>query len=292
MVNNQQSREAGQEDTITPFAIVAGEPIIEMPKDLYIPPDALEVFLDAFEGPLDLLLYLIKRQNLNILNIPIAEITHQYTEYISMLETMSFELASEYLVMAAMLAEIKSRMLLPRVEDGDDDETDPRAELVRRLQEYERFKQATLEIDQLPRMERDTFQTSIKAPKIEAQHPDPTVSLQELLLAFKDVVIRTQMHKHHSIDREVLSVRERMSNILEVLRIGNFCEFSTLFSPEEGRHGVVVSFLAVLELSKESLIDIVQSKPFAPIHIKPRTEVLEDNVQHPVYAALLEPRES
>ncbi len=263
------------------FAIVDGEPLTVLPKDLYIPPDALKVILEAFEGPLDLLLYLIKRQNLDILNIPIAEITHQYTTYISMMETMSFELAAEYLVMAAMLAEIKSRLLLPRIEEAEEeDEEDPRAELIRRLQEYERFKKAAQEIDQIPRMERDIFPTRVELPDIEQVRPLPGVTLQELLLAFKDVVVRTQMHKHHNIDREVLSVRERMSNILDVIRIGNFCDFSTLFSPEEGRLGVVVSFLAVLELSKESLIDIVQSEPFAPIYLKSRSDVHEERVQH------------
>ncbi len=279
-MESKQKIETLQNEACTPFAIVAGKPVIEVPKDLYIPPQALEVFLETFEGPLDLLLYLIKRQNLDILNIPISEITRQYTDYIAMIDTLSFELAAEYLVMAAILAEIKSRILLPRVDEGDDDEADPRAELVRRLQEYERFKQAADNIDELPRMERDNFQTSVKAPEMQRQNPEPMVSMQELLLAFKGLVVRTQMYKHHSIDREVLSVRERMSNILEVIRIGNFCEFSTLFNLEEGRHGIVVSFLAVLELSKESLIDIVQSKPFAPIYVKPRAGVLEDNLCH------------
>jgi len=263
-----------------PLAIVDGEPLAEMPKDLYIPPDALEIFLEAFEGPLDLLLYLIKRQNLDILEIPISEITQQYTDYIEMMDTMSFELAAEYLLMAAMLAEIKSRMLLPRVEEDAEDEDDPRAELIRRLQEYERFKTAAEDIDELPRMERDTFEVSVAPPIIEKVHPEPTVTLQELLLAFKDVVVRTQMHKHHNIDREVLSVRERMSHILDIIRIGGFSDFSDLFTPEEGRAGVVVSFLAILELTKESLIDIIQTEPFGPIYIKAKTEVHEESVQH------------
>lgn len=263
-----------------PFAIVEGEPLTVLPKDLYIPPDALEVFLEAFEGPLDLLLYLIKKQNLDILDIPLAEITQQYMGYIAMMETLRLELAAEYLVMAAMLAEIKSRMLLPRVEEDAEDEEDPRAELIRRLQEYERFKTAAEDINELPRMGRDTFATCAEPPEINQDRPEPQVSLQELLLAFKDVVVRTEMHRHHNIDREVLSVRERMSNILDVIRIGDFCEFSTLFNPEEGRLGVVVTFLAMLELSKESLIDIVQSEPFAPIYLKTRTEVLEESVRH------------
>ena len=263
-----------------PFAIVEGEPLTVLPKDLYIPPDALEVFLEAFEGPLDLLLYLIKKQNLDILDIPLTEITQQYMGYIAMMETLRLELAAEYLVMAAMLAEIKSRMLLPRVEEDAEDEEDPRAELIRRLQEYERFKTAAEDINELPRMARDTFATSAEPPEINQDRPEPQVSLQELLLAFKDVVIRTEMYRHHNIDREVLSVRERMSNILDVIRIGDFCEFATLFNPEEGRLGVVVTFLAMLELSKESLIDIVQSEPFAPIYLKTRTEVHEESVRH------------
>ncbi len=263
-----------------PFAIVEGEPLTVLPKDLYIPPDALEVFLEAFEGPLDLLLYLIKRQNLDILDIPLAEITQQYMGYIAMMETLRFELAAEYLLMAAMLAEIKSRMLLPRIEVDEEDEDDPRAELIRRLQEYERFKTAAEDINELPRMGRDTFPTLAEPPELNQDRPEPEVSLQDLLLAFKDVVVRTEMHKHHNIDRETLSVRERMSNILDVIRIGDFCEFSTLFNPEEGRLGVVVTFLAMLELTKESLIDIVQAEPFAPIYLKTRTAVHEESVKH------------
>jgi segregation and condensation protein A len=260
---------------VTPIAVVEGEPLTALPKDLYIPPDALEVFLDAFEGPLDLLLYLIKKQNLDILNIPIAQITAQYMGYIAMMESLRLELAAEYLVMAAMLAEIKSRMLLPRVESEDEDDTDPRAELIRRLQEYERFKLAAEDIDALPRTGRDVFPTAVEPPVLKQERPQPEVSLQDLLLAFKDVVVRTEMHRHHNIDREALSVRERMTNILDVIHIGDFCEFATLFNPEEGRLGVVVTFLAMLELSKESLIDIVQSEPFAPIYLKTRSQVHE-----------------
>jgi segregation and condensation protein A len=263
-----------------PFAIVEGEPLTVLPKDLYIPPDALEVFLEAFEGPLDLLLYLIKRQNLDILEIPLSEITTQYMGYIAMMETIRLEIAAEYLVMAAMLAEIKSRLLLPRVEELEEDEDDPRAELIRRLQEYERFKTAAQEIEQMPRMGRDTFTLAAEPPILNQDRPEPDVSLQELLLAFKDVVVRTEMHKHHNIDRETLSVRERMSNILEVIKIGNSCEFSTLFNPEEGRLGVVVTFLALLELCKESLIEITQTESFAPIFLKTKSEVLEDSVKH------------
>ena len=264
-------------DSIRPspkFAMVSGKPLIEMPKDLYIPPNALEIFLDTFEGPLDLLLYLIKRQNLDILNIPIADITLQYMQYIGLMETMRLELAAEYLLMAAMLAEIKSRMLLPRVDEDCDEEDDPRAELIRRLQEYERIKSGAHNLDSLPRTERDVHQLQVLAPSIERDIPLPDLTLNELLLALRDVAERARLAEHHSINRELLSVRARMSHILSMLRIGEFCEFATCFNPEEGRHGVVVSFLAILELCKESMVDIVQSEPFAPIYLKARGESL------------------
>jgi segregation and condensation protein A len=250
-----------------PFALVQGEPMTVVPKDLYIPPDALEVILEAFEGPLDLLLYLIKRQNLDILDIPIANITRQYMDYIDMMQVLKLELAAEYLVMAAMLAEIKSRMLLPRPQEGKE-EDDPRAELVRRLQEYERYKQAAEAIDELPRLERDVFQTNAEPPLIEQKKVLPDMTLQELLYAFRDVLRRAEMFSHHHIQREPLSVRERMSIILSSLKPDAFIAFATLFKVEEGRMGVVVTFLAVLELIKESVIDVVQSEPFAPIYIK------------------------
>lgn len=255
---------------IPPLAMVAGEPVVELPQDLYIPPDALEVFLDTFEGPLDLLLYLIKKQNLDILNIPIAAITEQYMKYIGLMETMRFELAAEYLLMAAMLAEIKSRMLLPRVEEDGEDEDDPRAELIRRLQEYERIKEGAESLDILPRMLRENFPLGVVPPVIERDVPLPDITLQELLLAFRDVAQRAKMAEHHNVNRELLSVRARMTAVLSALSIGEFCEFSTLFDPEEGRLGVVVTFLAVLELCKEGLINIVQAEPFAPIYLKPR----------------------
>ncbi|MEE9334944.1 MAG: ScpA family protein [Granulosicoccaceae bacterium] len=260
------------EDATDPIAIVGGEPLVQLPLDLYIPPDALEVFLDTFEGPLDLLLYLIKRQNLDILNIPIAEITSQYMRYIGLMESMRLELAAEYLVMAAMLAEIKSRMLLPRVDEDSEDEDDPRAELIRRLQEYERIKEGAENMETLPRMERDTMQLSAAAPTIEREQPLPDITLKQLLLAFQDVAERTRLAGHHSVDRETLSVRARMTHVLSVLQLGDFCEFSTLFNPEEGRLGIVVTFLAILELCKESLIDISQSDNFAPIYLKSRVE--------------------
>lgn len=257
------------------IALVRGEPFTQLPLDLYIPPDALEVFLDTFEGPLDLLLYLIKRQNLDILNIPIADITAQYMKYISLMETMRFELASEYLVMAAMLAEIKSRMLLPRMEELDDDENDPRAELIRRLQEYERIKKAAVSLDDLPRLEREHHVLKVVAPTLEREVPLPDITMKELMVALRDVAERAHLSGHHNISRETLSVRARMSHVLSVLTIGEFCEFSTLFNPEEGRLGVVVTFLAILELCKERAIDIVQAEPFAPIYLQPRSESVE-----------------
>ncbi len=265
-----------EDDGTKPLALVRGVPLVEMPQDLYIPPDALEVILETFQGPLDLLLYLIKRQNLDILNIPIAKITQQYMEYIRLMEIMRLELAAEYLLMAAMLAEIKSRMLLPRMESDEEDEDDPRAELIRRLQEYEQFKEASENLAELPRLERDLHVLNAEAPVIERDMPLPDLTLKELLMAFKDVAQRNHAMQHHNISREVLTVRERMTQILSVIRIGEFCEFSTCFQPEEGRQGIVVTFLAILELCKESSIDIVQSAPYAPIYLKPRDGVLAD----------------
>ena len=250
-----------------PFAYVQGEAVTTLPKDLYIPPDALEVFLEAFEGPLDLLLYLIRRQNLDVLDIPIAEITRQYMDYIELMHELRLELAAEYLVMAAMLAEIKSRMLLPRAVDIEE-EDDPRAELIRRLQEYERYKQAAEDIDNLPRVERDVFPVELEAPERQVVRRPPEVNLQELLLAAKEAMTRAEMFTHHHIQQEPLSVRERMSIVLERIGAGDFVEFSKLFVLEEGRMGVVVSLLAVLELIKGSLIELVQSEPFAPIYIR------------------------
>jgi segregation and condensation protein A len=254
-----------------PFAIVQGTPLTEPPRDLYIPPDALEVILEAFEGPLDLLLYLIKRQNLDILDIPIAEITTQYMKYVELMHGLRLELAAEYLVMAAMLAEIKSRMLLPRpVEEADED--DPRAELVRRLQEYERFKQAAEDIDGLPRVERDIVVTQIKPPERKVVRLQPRVEMREILLAFQEVMNRASMFSHHQIQFEPLSVRERMTNVLDSVKNENFSNFIDLFTPEEGRRGVVVTLLAILELIKESLIEMVQNEAFGPIYVKARNE--------------------
>ena len=254
-----------------PFALVAGEPVTQLPQDLYIPPFALEVFLEAFEGPLDLLLYLIRRQNLDILNIPIAEITTQYVQYIEVMKELQLELAGEYLLMAAMLAEIKSRMLLPRVGSEDEEETDPRAELVRRLQEYERYKQAATDLDAVPRMERDFFQASAEMAERTVVTRLPDLTLKELLLAFRDVLTRAEMLAHHHIRREPLSVRQRMSEVLLKVQSGTFSEFRDLFDPQEGRMGVTVTFLSLLELLKEGLIELVQTEPFAPIHVRAAT---------------------
>ena len=251
-----------------PLAIVRGEPVLQMPQDLYIPPDALEVILDAFEGPLDLLLYLIRRQNLDILDIPVAEITRQYIDYIDLMRDLRLELAAEYLVMAAILAEIKSRLLLPRPPEAEGGEDDPRAELVRRLQEYERFKKAAADLDALPRMERDTAPASAWVPDRNVIRLPPPVDLRELLLALKDVMKRAELFGHHAIQREALSVRNRMSDVLRALGDGGFHRFENLFELSEGRRGVVVTFLAILELAKEQLIEISQGEALAPIYLK------------------------
>ncbi|WP_366492822.1 ScpA family protein [Alcanivorax sp.] len=261
-----------------PFGLVYGKAITKLPDDLYIPPDALEVFLEAFEGPLDLLLYLIKRQNLDILDVPVATITVQYMEYVELMKAMNFELAAEYLVMAAMLGEIKSRMLLPRQSEDDDEEgEDPRAELIRRLQEYERFKKAAEDIDELPRLERDVFPAAAKRPEYTREKAQPDVDMRELLLALKEVMHRADMFESHQVSREKLSTRERMANVLDKLKGREFVPFIELFNPEEGRLGVVVSFLAVLELVKGALIELVQNEPFAPIHVKAKTLVMEES---------------
>jgi len=253
-----------------PFAVVDGEPVTQLPRDLYIPPDALQVFLEAFEGPLDLLLYLIRRQNLDVLDIPIAEITRQYMAYIDVMSELQLELAGEYLLMAAMLAEIKSRMLLPRPATAEgSEEEDPRAELVRRLQEYERFKKAAEDIDRLPRLERDTLPTSAELVERKVVRIMPQVTLQEMLLALKDVMGRAEMFAHHHVHRDRLSVRQRMSDILSTLRESAFVDFTRLFRAEEGRMGVTVTFSAILELMKEGLIEIVQAEPYAALHVRP-----------------------
>ena len=280
------------EQTEMPFAVVEGEPLTQMPRDLYIPPDALQVFLEAFEGPLDLLLYLIRRQNLDILDIPIAEITRQYTQYIDLMRELQLELAGEYLLMAATLAEVKSRMLLPRPKSEGQEEEDPRAELVRRLQEYERFKQAAVDIEELPRVDRDTFPATVELAERRVVRLLPEVTLQEMLVALKDVMSRADMFAHHHVSRELLSVRQRMSEVLDALRSQAFAEFTHLFRPEEGRMGVTVTFSAILELLREGLIEIVQAEPFAPIHVRagaPRHVTLVVDNERPEAVTRIEP---
>ena len=254
-----------------PLAIVRGQPMLQMPQDLYIPPDALEVILEAFEGPLDLLLYLIRRQNLDILDIPVAEITRQYMTYIELMrDVMRLELAAEYLLMAAILAEIKSRLLLPRPPAEEGLELDPRAELVRRLQEYERFKRAAEDIETLPRLERDTAVAHAEVGERNVVKLPPPLDLTELLLALKDVMHRAELFGHHAIKREALSVRQRMGELLSKLDDNSFHRFESLFDISEGRLGIVVTFLAMLELGKEMLVEILQEAPLGPIYVKAR----------------------
>jgi segregation and condensation protein A len=262
-----------------PLAIVRGEPMLQMPQDLYIPPDALEVILEAFEGPLDLLLYLIRRQNLDILDIPVAEITRQYMEYIELMrDVMRLELAAEYLLMAAILAEIKSRLLLPRPPAEEGIEEDPRAELVRRLQEYERFKRAAEDIDALPRIERDTVVVQADVGERNVVKLPPPLDLKEMLLALKDVLHRAELFGHHAIKREALSVRQRMGELLGKLNDSSFHRFETLFDVSEGRLGVVVTFLAMLELAKEMLVEIVQEAPLTAIYLKAKVTATEEDL--------------
>ncbi|MCY4043599.1 MAG: ScpA family protein [Cellvibrionales bacterium] len=251
-----------------PLAVVKGEPFSDVPKDLYIPPEALRIFLETFEGPLDLLLYLIKRQNIDILEIDVFTITHQYVQYVEMMDAMNFELAAEYLVMAAMLAEIKSRMLLPRQEADEEDEEDPRAALIRRLQQYERFKQAAMDLDAVPREDRDFFTVKVDPPEIPQEKVYADVSVDELMKAFSDVLKRADMFESHQVEMEKLSTREKMTEVLSQLQGKKFMPFVALFNEGEGRLGVVVTFLAVMELVKESMIDIVQTESFGPIHVK------------------------
>lgn len=256
-------------DTQPCYGFVRGEAVTELPTDLYIPPDALEVVLELFEGPLDLLLYLIKKRNLDIVNIPVAEITHQYMTYVEAMSYVRLELAADYLEMAALLAEIKSRMLLPSppgVEGAE--EEDPRAELIRRLQEYERFKLAAVQIDELQRVDRDCFIVSVEAPRVGVVKPYPTVDLQDLLWALKEVLKRADLQSVHTIQREVLSVRDKMSRILGQLNPVQFTDFVSFFESSEGKLGVVVTFLAILELMREMLIELVQREPFGTIYVR------------------------
>jgi segregation and condensation protein A len=260
-VEDQQAQSA-------PVAMVKGEAVMQLPLDLYIPPEALEVILEQFSGPLDLLLYLIRRQNLDILDIPIAEVTRQYMGYIELMQSMKIELAAEYLLMAAMLAEIKSRMLLPRPFEEEGDEADPRAELVRRLQEYERYRAAAENIERMPRVGREVHLAVIDGSNLPHRKVQPNVSMFELLDAFREVLKRAELYKHHHVLREPLSVRERMTRVLDLVNTGTLATFESLFDLKEGRAGLVVTFLAILELLKESLIVVVQQEPFSPIHVK------------------------
>ncbi|HJL93248.1 MAG TPA: ScpA family protein [Woeseiaceae bacterium] len=261
-----------------PFAIVEGEPVTELPQDLYIPPFALKVFLEAFEGPLDLLIYLIRRQNLDILDIPITDITKQYIDYINLMEEIRLELAGEYLLMAAMLAEIKSKMLLPRPELLEEEE-DPRAELAKRLQEYEQFKKAAEDLDELPRLERDIVIANAEAPNKEVVIKLPDVTLKELLIAFHDVLQRVEMNSELHFERETLSVRQRMSDIISKIQSTKFIDFNELFDKNEGRLGIAITFLAILELLKDAMIDVVQNEEFAPMHIRVSSSIHSGEAQ-------------
>ncbi len=251
-----------------PFAVVQGQQLSIFPDDLYIPPDALEIILEAFEGPLDLLLYLIRRQNLDILDIDVSEITRQYTAYIGIMQGLKLELASDYLVMAAMLAEIKSQMLLPRVSEVSEEAEDPRAELIRRLQEYEVFKNAAMNMDKLTRLDRDVFLARAEFSDVERVTMRPNVSLNDLKKALESLDQRSSLSQHHEIYVEIISTRERMADILRHVNKQSFVTFGSLFDLSEGKLGVVVTFLAMMELMKEKLVDIVQSDSFAIIYVR------------------------
>lgn len=249
-------------------AVVMGEVMQQWPQDLFIPPDALEVVLESFEGPLDLLLYLIRKQNLDILNIPVADITRQYMGYVELMSAANLDLAAEYLVMAALLGEIKSRMLLPKPKKDDDDDEDPRAALVRRLQEYERFTQAANQLDDRPRLDREIFKADVPFEDPNPPEQKAAVSLQQLVNAYQSVVDRAQANTHMLVSRDMLSMRERMTNILLRLQSHDYLRFEELFTHVEGRLGVVVTFIAILELFRDDMLIVVQNEPFAPIHIK------------------------
>ncbi len=259
------------EQTPTTSVLIKGQPLAELPHDLYIPPEAMEVFLETFQGPLDLLLYLIKKENLDILNIPIAEITKQYIQYVELMKSLNLELAAEYLVMAALLAEIKSRMLLPRPTELGPEEEDPRALLVRRLQEYEQIKKAAENLDKLPQVGRDIFPASVEVSDQEIPKPKPEIDMKDLLSAFMEVMQRVAHNAKHHVAREPLSIRERMSQVLHKIKTDSYTKFQDLFNLSEGKMGVVVTFIAILELLKQSLIDIVQQEPYSPIHVKAAT---------------------
>lgn len=250
------------------LAIVDGKELTQVPDDLFIPPDALEVLLDSFSGPLDLLLYLIRKQNIDILNIPIVRITEQYLQYIQLMELRNMELAADYLLMAALLAEIKSRCLLPVYQEADEEDEDPRLILVKRLQAYEQIKHAAEMIDSLPRQERDYFITQVLPDEIELVKVYPDVKLMELVEAFQSIMVRAGHRTHHQISREALSVRDRMNWVLLKLQEHEFLEFTQLYTNEEGRMGLVVSLLAVLELARQALLVITQAQAFSAIYLK------------------------
>lgn len=249
--------------------LINGEEIEKWPDDLFIPPDALEVFLETFQGPLDLLLYLIRKQNLDILDIPVARITRQYMDYVEMMRKFRLDLAAEYLVMAAMLAEIKSRMLLPRqvvTEEGE--EEDPRAALIRRLQEYERFNQAGQDIEKLPRLDRELYLVTASFEDPEPVKLESRASLNDLIVAFRSVIDRSELNQNFAINKEGLTVREKMTHILDTIRSNGIIKFEDLFNPEEGKFGLIVCFMAILELVRDDTLALVQNEPFAPIHLK------------------------
>jgi segregation and condensation protein A len=258
-----------------PLALVYGEPLLDVPQDLYIPPEALRVFLEAFEGPLDLLLYLIRKQNLDVLDIPMAALTRQYLEYVEIMRETQLELAAEYLLMAAVLIDIKSRMLLPRPPAVDDQAADPRAELVKRLLAYEQMKQAARDLDTMPRIDRDFSTVGVWIEQI-AQVRLPLVRPEDLRGAWSTILQRARVNRHHLISREQLSVRDQMSRILRRVTAGRYMEFEALFDEDASVPMVVVTFLAILELAREGLIDVVQAEAFAPIHVQLKPPALSD----------------
>ena len=262
-----------------PLAFVHGEALVEKPEDLFIPPDALEVILETFEGPLDLLLYLIRKQKIDIIDLPILDITKQYMEYVELMQEVKLELAAEYMLMAAILAEIKSRLLLPKPPADEEDEIDPRTELIRRLKEYEIIKHASQELDTLPRMGRDRFAaTAVPAKNIAPEKIHPHVAMADIVLAFAGAMQRAEAFAHHQIEREQLSTRERMSQILQTLKHDSFMTLTDLFTPEEGKAGCVVSFLAILELTKEGLLECMQSDALGVVNIRLKAQLaVEDD---------------
>lgn len=251
------------------LAFVNGEALITKPEDLYIPPDALELILDTFEGPLDLLLYLIRKQKFDIIELPVLQVTRQYMEYVEVMTQVKLELAGEYLVMAAMLAQIKSRLLLPKHDSEDEEDDDPRAELVRRLREYEQIQKAAIELDNAPRVHRDIFVACANtSDNVQPIKHVPQVQLQDLVIAFYDAMKRASAFDHHQIAPEVLSTRQRMSALLQMLNNHTYTPLNKLLDPKEGRAGLVVTFIAILELVKESLIVFEQGEPFGNLHVK------------------------